>query len=418
MGKFDGIKIKKLKNGTEAVYVLFQYENKRYPEKNFTKLFGCRTKEEAAKKLAEIKIEISKGRDPFTVPKISLNDYYESLAIRNLKTKRWNEKTEEVNTYFYNKYVRNSIGHKAPAKITIDDLNRIIENDMTHLQEYTRVHLRKVLRPIFIEAIKEGLLYENVADKLPWMIPKVKESVETRAIDDMDIIVKKIYKTIPYYVAHKKVQREEIPNFLMFVLLTAHRVGEVRNLTIEDCYLEDGFCIAPETITKTKKPYKFPIPHEVIPYLRNIETGKIFPTLSDSAIDQIWNKLMKMAKVRTANKKSITAHDTRRFLSNIMVRHLKIDSMIADACLNHEERGSKKHYFNITYEDIKNAYEQYWAFVRDLDFEFEPSVERENKKKKRTKAEYAALKATGWERYVPIAERIDPKNPHYRKKSS
>ena len=56
---------KKLKNGMECYYVKFKYEGKNKVTKNFTKLFGCNTTKQTKLKLQEVRVEISKGKNPF-----------------------------------------------------------------------------------------------------------------------------------------------------------------------------------------------------------------------------------------------------------------------------------------------------------------------------------------------------------------
>ena len=62
---YYGIKKTNLKNGDIAIKVRFKYEGKNYRVRNFTKLFGCSTEQDAFNKLQEIKILLSKGQNPF-----------------------------------------------------------------------------------------------------------------------------------------------------------------------------------------------------------------------------------------------------------------------------------------------------------------------------------------------------------------
>jgi integrase len=150
----------------------------------------------------------------------------------------------------------------------------------------------------------------------------------------------------------------------MIVLMTAHRHGELRQLKIEDCYLDKKIIIAPKTITKTKEDYRFPIPEEIVPYLKTIKSGLIFPTLKRGSVDMIFQRLLKLANIDTFNAKRISPHDLRRLLLTIMIRDLRIDSVLADTCLNHKQRGVISHYLSFTYEDVENSYLKYWDYIR------------------------------------------------------
>jgi len=48
----------------------------------------------------------------------------------------------------------------------------------------------------------------------------------------------------------------------------------------------------------------------------------------------------------------------------IMIRDCKIDSIFADSCLNHRQRGVINHYLTFGYDDIKDAYSKYWNLIR------------------------------------------------------
>lgn len=48
----------------------------------------------------------------------------------------------------------------------------------------------------------------------------------------------------------------------------------------------------------------------------------------------------------------------------IMIRDLGIDSMLADTCLNHKQRGTVNHYLSFVYQDIEEAYNKYWNLIR------------------------------------------------------
>ena len=51
-----------------------------------------------------------------------------------------------------------------------------------------------------------------------------------------------------------------------------------------------------------------------------------------------------------------------------MIKDLKIDSVLADSCLNHKQRGVINHYLSFTYKDTSDAYERYWKLIRENDY--------------------------------------------------
>lgn len=362
---YPGIAKKAMKNGAVNIMVTFKYLAKRYPQKNFTKLFGCKTEKQAYEKLQEIKLEISRGRDPFVVTKETLNELYDDRVATKLKNGAWRQQTADSYNYFYNRYVRESIGYKKISKITYDDLRNLYDKGMSHVEDSTKNQFKMIVRPIFVEEMKKGNIHTNVIDLLETYNMPVREKLELRTNEKDIEIVRKIYQAIPRYKALKKDQKEEIQAFFYLVLLTAHRHGEIRRLRIEHCHIEEGFILAPKTITKTKEDYKYPIPNEVIPYLKTVKSGLIIPTIKRGSVYQMFQRLLNEAGVESFENKSLSAHDTRRLLLTIMVRELKIDSVLADACLSHKQRGTMKHYLSFSYEDIEVAYNQYWNYIRE-----------------------------------------------------
>ncbi|WP_434636899.1 tyrosine-type recombinase/integrase [Sulfurimonas sp. NW7] len=362
--KKDNITVKTLKNGTENYYVRFMYQGREYPVKNFTKLYGCKTKKKTLEKLAEIKIEISKGRNPFVLTKETLNELYDERKKISLKNGTWRTRTVESYDYFYNKYIRKTIGHKKLSKITYEDLRKLYDVNMSHVENSTKNQFKRIVRPIFIEEMKNGRIHTNVVDMIETYNMPVREKIELRTFENNLDIVRKLYNAVPKYEALAYNQKEEMRAYLMMIVMTAHRHGELRQLTIEDCYLDRKMIIAPKTITKTKEDYRYPIPEEVIPYLKTIKSGLIFPTVKKGSMYQVFQRLVKLANIETFNGKRISPHDMRRLLLSIMIKDLKIDSVLADSCLNHKQRGVINHYLSFEYKDIEEAYNRYWELIR------------------------------------------------------
>lgn len=360
----ENITTKILKNGTKNYYVRFMFQGREYPVKNFTKLYGCKTEKKTFEKLQEVKLLISQGKNPFISTMNTLNDIFDARLQQKVANGDWTHSTPTNYTYFYNAYIRKSIGHKKIEKITYNDLLKI-QNSMTNVANSTKNTLKMILRPIFVEQIKLGTIYENHIDKLETYNMPVKESLELRTDEKHLDIVKKLYKAIPLYKTKSDKQALEIHTFLYLTVFTAHRFGELLKLTKEDCYTEKEMIISPKTITKTKEDYKFPIPKECLEYINSIESGLLFPTVKRGSLYQIFQRVVVLANIELYKNKRISLHDTRRFMLTIMIRNLGIDSMLADTCLNHKQRGTINHYLAFVYDDIKEAYNKYWELIRN-----------------------------------------------------
>ena len=50
---------------------------------------------------------------------------------------------------------------------------------------------------------------------------------------------------------------------------------------------------------------------------------------------------------------------------SVMITKCKIDSVLADTCISHLQKGTIKSYFFHTYKDVEDAFEKYWKSIRD-----------------------------------------------------
>jgi len=357
-----GITDKKMKNGTTAIMVRFKYDSTTYPVKNFTKLYGCETRSDAKKKLDAIKVGISQGIEPFIITPYTLNDiWYKRVAFKRTN-KEWKDITCQNYTYYYEAHIKPIIGKKKLSKITLEHLEKIIEN-MSNLQGGTKNRLQKILYPIFDDAIQRGQLNTNVAEKMKRYKIGNDKNIKLRSGNKQLNIAKKLYLEIPNYKVHQKTQEEEIKMFLYMVVLTAHRIGELLLLKKENVIMDEEKIISPPEITKTKEEYHFPIPKKCLSYVNNIESGLLFPTLKRGSLYSIFQRLVKQTDISFYKGKTISPHDMRRIMLTIMVIDCNTDSMLADSCLSHKQSGSAKHYVGFEDEHIKNSYEKYWDII-------------------------------------------------------
>jgi len=361
---YKGITTKTISDGSKQIYVRFKHLGRIHPVKNFTRIFGSSTEKQAFDRLQECKNDLSKGIDPFVITKETLNELYDERKKINLKNGNWKSRTVESYDYFYDRYIRRTIGKKKLSKITYEDLRKIYDVDMAHVANSTKNQFKRIVRPIFVEEIKKGNLYKNVIDDIETYNMPVREKLELRTDEKNIDIVRKIYQAIPRYEALAYNQKEEWKNYLIMIVLTAHRHGELRELTINDCYISKKMIISPKSITKTKEDYRFPMPEEIIPYLKTIKSGLIFPTIKKGSVYNVFQRLLKLAEIDTFNGKRISPHDMRRLLLTVMIKDLKIDSVLADSCLNHKQKGVINHYLSFTYQDVEEAYHKYWDFIR------------------------------------------------------
>ncbi len=358
-----GITQKKLKNGEVAIYVRWKYQGKSYGVQNFTKLHGCNTPIQAKNTLNEIKIGLSKGIDITKQTKNLDYYFYENCRIKVLK-KEWREDTTARNyKKYYEANIKEKIGWKKLSKITYADLSEITDT-LAHTKGTSRNTLKKILNPIMKEALKRNEIEKNEVEKLKNYKTEKREKLNKRINETNIIVAQKLYKAIALYKP-KATLTNELNAYLYLLIMTAHRYGELLKLTTNDFDLEDNLIISPAHITKTNEDYHYPIPNECIEYFKTVKSGKLFPNLRYSSMADYFSKLVVLSEIKLFRSKTITAHDTRRLMVGIMIKYCKIDSMLADFCIDHQQPGIVEHYLDFTYEDKKEAFIKYWNIIRD-----------------------------------------------------
>lgn len=365
MGNYRGISTKKMKDGSSAIIVRFKHNGITYPIKNLTKLYGCKTEKEGFEKLNEIKLLLSKGKDPFSSSDGTLQQLFETKIELNQKNGVWTESTIKNYKYFFNKHIKESIGKKTIEKIKYEDIMNIL-NKFKHNQSSSKNQVIDTLRPIFKEEYKKGNLLDNVMMKVDKYYGSMqRENLSKRTNHNYTDIVRRLYNSIPLYDQANIENIKQHQMFLYMIVLTAHRYGELNQLEKKHCDIKNRKIIAPASITKSKVDYHYPIPDECMDFIKNAPDGKLFNVPRGGTAGRVFHRLLMKGKIETIDNYSISMHDTRKLMLSIMVSKLDIDSRLADYCLEHKQQGTIKHYLEFTYEDKVKAYNKYWDYVRN-----------------------------------------------------
>jgi hypothetical protein len=364
MAKYAGISKKKMKDGSIAIMARFKHDGVTYPIKNFTKLYGIKTEKEGFLKLNEVKNLLSEGKNPFSSSLGSMDALFNKKIEINKKNNVWAEYTIKNYQYIYFKHISPKIGKKKIQKVKYEDILNIL-NSFKHEQSNSKNKIIDVLRPLFKEEYNKGNLLENLMNKIDKYDHRAKrEDLSKRTDFKHSEIVRKLYEAIPLYnqAHHSNIEQHRI--FLYMILLTAHRYGELNKLEKKHCNIDKKKIIAPASITKTKEDYHYPIPDEVLEYIKNHKGGRLFNIPRGGQSGRIFHRLLIKAGITTIDNHSISMHDTRKLMMSIMISKLGIDSRLADYCLEHKQQGTIKHYLEFTYEDKVDAYNKYWNFIR------------------------------------------------------
>ncbi|MDP2077789.1 MAG: site-specific integrase [Sulfuricurvum sp.] len=376
--KYFGITTKIVKGNVPNIIVRFKHLNVSYNNKNFTKLYGCDTEKKAFDKLQEIKRAITDGNNPFIkhiepeVIEHKLNDLWDERLERMIENKTWNFTTARGYKYFYDAHIRGIIGDKDISTINYADL-LLVEKKLNHTDGSSNNKFKRMMNSLFDECVNLKYIEENIILKLKTQKEGKPKELEKVSNEDFLTIVRKMYHHIPNFVIENNAgiksefEVREYQMFLYMVLLTAHRYGEILQLRKEHCYLDQNKIIAPESITKTKEDYHFPIPIECREWIENIKEGLLFPSINKSAIWHVFHRYVRDSGIHVYQDKTISIHDTRKLMLSIMVNDCDIDSTIADSCLNHKQKGTMKHYLNKQYKNVVKSYNKYWNIIKEVE---------------------------------------------------
>lgn len=367
MGKYSGITSKKMSDGSTAIMVRFKYLGKTYPIKNFTKLFNAKTQKSAFEKLQEVKQRIRENKDPFIIKNETLTDIFNERIENMLASDEWRINTYNSYKYFYNSIIKDEIGHLKLDRITLEHLDKILKGEkLRNAKKSYKTRLKLTLNPVFREAMHKGHIYINPCDNLKTFGKDKMEKISTRVkTRDFVFLAREIYKSSMCYEERFKYRIKETQAYFTLAIMTSHRMGELIQLDRKDVDLEHMIIKAPAAITKTRVIYEFPLPIELVEYVKSVKEGLLFPNINYKSQYKVFKQIVKNSKIELEESGKLTIHDLRRLMLNIMIINLGIDSTIADECLEHKEQRVIAHYLDITYETKAEAFYKYWDLLRN-----------------------------------------------------
>ncbi|MEA2050634.1 MAG: tyrosine-type recombinase/integrase, partial [Campylobacterota bacterium] len=188
-------------------------------------------------------------------------------------------------------------------------------------------------------------IFENPCEHIEKFKEVPREDISLRVLNKKPIeIIREIYHAIDKYDYAKHKYLEMNRMYWKMCVMTAHRMGEVLQLEKSHCYLEENKIVSPASITKTKEDYHFPIPDECLDYIKSVESGKLFTMSSSGSLYYGFQRILQKTNIKLVEGKTLSIHDVRKLMLSIMTKDLKIDSRLADYCLEHKQQGVIKHY--------------------------------------------------------------------------
>lgn len=346
----------KLSTQNQKQYMVrFKHLKVTYPLKNFTTLYGCTTAKQTHNKLYEIKLLISKGKNPFEKSVTHTVDSYFERYISTTKGHDYYNKST-----YYNKHIRPLIGNKLIENIEEKHIYNILNSKtLKDMSERTKFRLKEILNPIFQRVIRDGKRTNNPFEYIKLKKTTEKKPLHSRLVTDKVEVTRIIYKEI------LQIEDIELKVFFLISLMTARRRGEILKLKWCDIYGDKVF--VDKTTTKTSIDDEYSLPHQVLNLLncmkKNESNSNIF-TMKKDRPTRVFTKLIQNSHIELVKDEKLTLHDTRHLFMSIMSVHTQ-NPILVDKCISHSHRSNiMDTYLSFSYQQRKEVFEEYWKIIR------------------------------------------------------
>ena len=352
-------------NGEINYIARFSHNGTRYSDKNLTKIKGIKTAKRAFEMLNEIRLELSKGRDPFS----SKSNKVDELVYTYLDTT--SDSYKKANTFFYNKHIKPVIGNLLISKVTKEHFLKIKKNmENLNLATSTIKKVRTVLFPIFEEAYNNEIIPRNTIKSVQMGVYGTKPKLTDRIDEPLTSAIQKIYRTALN-------EEYDYNIFFLISIMCARRFGEIAQLKYTD--INDGIVNVRASTTKTYKDLHpemivetYPLPREILRLIKPNGTEKLFKHYDRTYMNRYKIMIDEKTDLKLkplAKEFPIRSHDNRNFIQSLLSKKYGID-YVGAACLSHREEKSNinARYTSMEYQDRLELYNEYWKILRENNF--------------------------------------------------
>ncbi|TKI71061.1 site-specific integrase [Sulfurimonas crateris] len=351
--------LKKIDYENIDIVLKFYFRNKQIKKTiNFYNITGLHAVKNAVAKRNLLKDElletgVIKKKDFKT-----LNDIFK--VYMDLKSRTLSKENIYSTAKTYDKWIRENIGHINIDKITVADIQMIV-NDMLRqgLAPRTAQSIKQILRPVFNYAIEElDILMKNAALKVA--IPKVQNIMNFELSDEQR---KRLFYEIWNY--------EDLRyRGIMLFLFVGRRLNEALTLEWTEINLNDNlntYIITAEK-SKNRKRHEYPLSAPLVAFLKEYgikKRGFLFegvktPHVTDDTFRSHWIKVYKRAGVE-----KMRIHDTRHILGNTLINKGVTEDIIAKV-LGHQSYSITSRYAKVSLDSINEALKIYFEDISDI----------------------------------------------------
>jgi len=272
----QGLYYDTLKSGTKNIYARFNLPNA--PQFiNLTKEYGVTTLTEAKAKRVELLAKFQSPDADFIRNKKLVNDLIEAYIEQRPINKRYpNRSQRKIVENRYKLYIESYLKYVTVGKLSQKHIARIkayLDERKVGKETYNKVRtlLRSALKDTGINFDKLFIGFEP--NPLYTVNNKKKYKIDEYFLEHLEDVAQKFYSYYTNQLRHAWSQKErDRYALLLYLLLTASRVGETARLKVKDVELFDNDhniyrVIVPKEINKSAHSREVKIPEIITPFI-------------------------------------------------------------------------------------------------------------------------------------------------------
>lgn len=306
---------------------------------------------------------------------MTIQDHWCEYNKRSLKTNRRFSTIEHRNRQWA--YAEATIGGLCLSELRRDHVQTILDDLVNNGKSKQAERLRKALSSFIEDCMRRGSVEKNVAKMVPKVV--IPKDDALRCLDKQELgHLLKLIET-----KRSDPRTGDTCDLIMLLLLTACRVGEIRDLTWSDVQFDRDRLIIPADRSKTRQNYNIPMTklmrkilqsrwHAVSPRKRtskDLVKVRVFSSAKDSACQTL--KRWSDGNKSTSHlfKGAFSPHDLRRTVATCLTQEFKIQEFMVERVLNHSRRSDtavSRYDLNDYFDDKAKVMEEWGAWLIDL----------------------------------------------------
>ena len=234
------------------------------------------------------------------------------------------------------KYVDGEIGDKSVSSISVDDVYKLLTKDNFWGQRHetasrTRQRIVKIMDYAKAQGAKIISNPADMAGNLEARLPNVRAGKPVEHLRSLN------YKHAPGFLA-ELINRDEISaKAMIWVLLTACRLANVRLMSWKQLQFDEGIWVCPKEEMKAKVEHKVPISEDMIAWIKGMpRVGDFVFATGDGKKPMSDHTLLSLLRRMGYTKDDMTVHGLRSTFSTWANEKTNYQNNIIEAALSHQ----------------------------------------------------------------------------------